>query len=97
MLDQAKRLDPFLPDYCREGEAVSHYLLERDADVLEVNALFRRLTRRAAVYGAAAAVHGAKRLRRRTQPRSFCVSIRSSGSACSLSLSPIRTRVMPSD
>ena len=26
MLDQAKRLDPFLPDYCREGEAVSHYL-----------------------------------------------------------------------
>jgi TolB-like protein/class 3 adenylate cyclase/Tfp pilus assembly protein PilF len=60
MLDRAKSLDPFLPDYCREGEAVSHYLLERYAYVLEVNALFRRLSRRAAAYGAAAAVHGAR-------------------------------------
>jgi tetratricopeptide (TPR) repeat protein len=57
MLERAKRLDPFLPDYCREGAAVSHYLLEQYAEVLEVNALFRRLTRRAAAYGAAAAVH----------------------------------------
>jgi adenylate cyclase len=57
MLDRAKRLDPFLPDYYREGAAVSHYLLGRYAEVLEVNALFRRLTRRAAAYGAAAAVH----------------------------------------
>jgi adenylate cyclase len=57
MLDRSKRLDPFLPDYCREGEAVSHYLLKRYADVLEVKARFRRLTRRAAAYGAAAAVH----------------------------------------
>jgi adenylate cyclase len=57
MLERAKCLDPFLPDYCREGAAVSHYLLQRYADVLEVNALFRRLTRRAAAYGAAAAVH----------------------------------------
>jgi adenylate cyclase len=60
LLDRAKSLDPFLPDYCREGEAVSNYLLERYADVLEVNALFRRLTRRAAAYGAAAAVHSAR-------------------------------------
>jgi tetratricopeptide (TPR) repeat protein len=55
MLDRAKRLDPFLPDYCREAAAVSHYLLEQYAEVLEVNALIRRLTRRAAAYGAAAA------------------------------------------
>jgi adenylate cyclase len=57
MLDRSKRLDPFLPDYCREGEAVSLYLLKRYTDVLEVNARFRRLTRRAAAYGSAAAVH----------------------------------------
>jgi adenylate cyclase len=57
MLDRSKRLDPFLPDYCREGEAVSQYLLERYTEVLEVNARFRRLTRRAAAYGAAAAAH----------------------------------------
>jgi TolB-like protein/class 3 adenylate cyclase len=57
MLERAKRLDPFLPDYCREGAAVSHYLLEQHAEVLKVNASFHRLTRRAAAYGAAAAVH----------------------------------------
>jgi adenylate cyclase len=57
MLDRAKRLDPFLPDYCREGEAIAHYLLDRHACVLEVTALVRRLTRRAAAYRAAAAVH----------------------------------------
>jgi adenylate cyclase len=57
MLDRSKRLDPFLPDYCREGEVVSQYLLKRYAQVLEVKARFRRLTRRAAAYAAAAAVH----------------------------------------
>jgi adenylate cyclase len=57
MLDRAKRLDPLLPDYCREIEAISLYLLDRHDDVLAVNALLRRLTRRAAAYGAAAAVH----------------------------------------
>jgi len=57
MLDRAKRLDPLLPDYCREHEAATLYLMERYADVAHANSLLRRLTRRAAAYGAAAAVH----------------------------------------
>lgn len=57
MLDRAKRLDPLLPDYCREMETVTLYLMERHQDVLELNSQLRYLTMRAAAYGSAASTH----------------------------------------
>jgi len=52
---RAKRLDPFLPEYCRELEAVAHYVLEDYEACYRVVCEFTRLTRRAAAYRAASA------------------------------------------
>ncbi len=57
MQRRAKRLDPFLPEYCRELEAVANYVLERFQDTTAVVAHLPRLTRRAAAYNVAATVH----------------------------------------
>jgi TolB-like protein len=54
---RARRLDPFLPEYCRELEAAACYLLERYHQTLEIISQLSRNTRRAVTYGAAAAVH----------------------------------------
>ncbi len=54
---RARQLDPFLPEYCRELEAVAHYVLEDYDQCAAVVGQFARLTRRAAAYGAAAAAH----------------------------------------
>jgi TolB-like protein len=54
---RARRLDPFLPEYCRELEAVACYLLEHYQQTLEIVSQLSRKTRRATTYGAAAAVH----------------------------------------
>ncbi|MEE8188167.1 MAG: adenylate/guanylate cyclase domain-containing protein [Kiloniellales bacterium] len=57
LLARAQRLDPFLPDYCREETAVAYYILERYAEALAANAELARLSRRAAVYGVASTTH----------------------------------------
>ncbi|MCV2887078.1 adenylate/guanylate cyclase domain-containing protein [Ruegeria aquimaris] len=54
-LDRAKMLDPFLPEYCRELEAVAHYVLGDFETCFRVVGEFARLTRRAAAYRSAAA------------------------------------------
>ena len=54
---RAKKLDPFLPEYCRELEAVANYVLERYQETTAVVAQLPRLTRRAAAYNVAATVH----------------------------------------
>jgi TolB-like protein/tetratricopeptide (TPR) repeat protein len=53
--NRAKELDPFLPEYCRELEAVSYYLLGEYRECYRVVGELTRLTRRAAAYQAAAA------------------------------------------
>ena len=56
-VDRARRLDPFMPDYCREDEAIANYLLGRyDAVGLTVQKM-QRVSLRGAVYRAAAAGH----------------------------------------
>ncbi len=57
MQRRAKKLDPFLPEYCRELEAVANFVLERYQDTTAVVAQLPRLTRRAAAYNVAATVH----------------------------------------
>lgn len=57
LLSRARRLDPFLPDYCREETVVAYYVLERHGDALSANAELSRLTRRAAAYGVTSAIH----------------------------------------
>ena len=52
---RAKMLDPFLPEYCRELEAVAHYVLGDFDDCYRVVGEFTHLTRRGAAYRAAAA------------------------------------------
>ena len=52
---RAKELDPFLPEYCRELEAVSYYLLGDYRECYRVVGELTRVTRRAAAYQAAAA------------------------------------------
>lgn len=54
---RARRLDPFLPEYCRELEVAACYLLGRYEDALKILSELTRTTRRAAAYGAAAATH----------------------------------------
>ena len=54
---RARRLDPFLPEYCRELEAAACYLLGRYQETLNIVSQLTRTTRRAATYGAAAASH----------------------------------------
>ncbi len=53
---RAKLLDPFLPEYCRELEAVAYYVLEDYQRCYEVVGEFTRVTRRAAAYRTAAAI-----------------------------------------
>lgn len=57
MQRRAKKLDPFLPEYCRELEAVANYVLERYQETTAVVTQLPRLTRRAAAYNVAATVH----------------------------------------
>lgn len=54
---RARRLDPFLPEYCRELEVVACYLLGRHDDALKIVSELTRTTRRTAAYVAAAATH----------------------------------------
>ncbi len=54
---RAKKLDPFLPEYCRELEAVAYYVLGDFHDCYRVVCEFARPSRRAAAYRAAASVH----------------------------------------
>lgn len=54
---RAKMLDPFLPEYCRELEAVAYYVLEDYEACCRVVGEFTRPTRRAAAYRAASATH----------------------------------------
>ena len=56
-LQRAKTLDPFLPEYCRELEAVAHYVLGDHQSCHRVVGEFSRPSRRSAAYRAAAAVH----------------------------------------
>jgi tetratricopeptide (TPR) repeat protein len=60
LLALADRLDPTLPDYCREEAVVANYVLKRHANVVAAAAAMNRLTRRAAVYAAAASADGEK-------------------------------------
>jgi TolB-like protein len=57
MQRRAQLLDPFLPEYCRELEAVALYVLERYAEAVQAVARLPRLTRRATAYRAAATIH----------------------------------------
>jgi tetratricopeptide (TPR) repeat protein len=57
MLRRAKKLDPYLSEYCRELEAAANYVLERYEETTAVVAQLPRLTRRAAAYSVAATVH----------------------------------------
>jgi adenylate cyclase len=54
---RARQLDPFLPAYCRELEAVAYYLLGQYADTVAVVAQLSRATRIAAAYRVAAYRH----------------------------------------
>lgn len=54
---RAKQLDPFLPAYCRELEAVAYYILGQYADTVAVVAQLSRATRIAAAYRVAAYRH----------------------------------------
>jgi tetratricopeptide (TPR) repeat protein len=57
LLALANRLDPTLPDYCREEAVVANHVLKRHADAVAAAAAMNRLTRRAAVYAAASSGH----------------------------------------
>ncbi len=57
LLARAERLDPSLPDYCREETVVAYYVLKRYPDAVANAAAMTRRTRRAAVYVAASSVH----------------------------------------
>ena len=69
MQRRAKKMDPFLPEYCRELEAMANYVLERYQETNAVVAQLPRLTRRAAAYNVAATVHlgGADEIARRVE------------------------------
>ncbi|MDI7861498.1 adenylate/guanylate cyclase domain-containing protein [Rhizobiaceae bacterium n13] len=54
---RAKQLDPFLPVYCRELEAVAHYVLGEYAATVAVVDELTRTSRRAAAYRVAACAH----------------------------------------
>jgi adenylate cyclase len=54
---RAKMLDPFLPEYCRELEAVAYYVTKDYEACYRVVDEFARPTRRAAAYRTAAATH----------------------------------------
>lgn len=54
---RAKMLDPFLPEYCRELEAIAYYVMKDYKSCYRIVGEFGRLTRRAAAYRTAAATH----------------------------------------
>ncbi|WP_170576174.1 adenylate/guanylate cyclase domain-containing protein [Ruegeria atlantica] len=54
---RAKMLDPFLPEYCRELEAIAYYVMHDFEACYNTVDEFARLTRRAAAYRTAAATH----------------------------------------
>jgi hypothetical protein len=54
---QAMRLDPFLPDYCRELEVLAHYGKGDYAAAVRSASKLTRMTLRSAAYRAAAAGH----------------------------------------
>ncbi|WP_170607030.1 adenylate/guanylate cyclase domain-containing protein [Ruegeria arenilitoris] len=54
---RAKMLDPFLPEYCRELEAIAYYVMHDFEACFNTVDEFARLTRRAAAYRTAAATH----------------------------------------
>ena len=54
---RAVKLDPFLPEYCRELEVAAFYLLGKYREALEVVSQLSRVTRRAGCYATAAATH----------------------------------------
>lgn len=54
---RAVQLDPLLPAYCRELEAVAHYVLGDHRETADVVAEMPRPTRRALVYALAAQAH----------------------------------------
>jgi TolB-like protein/class 3 adenylate cyclase len=51
---RAVAMDPLLPSYCRELEAVAHYVLDQPAEVIAVVDQLHRPTRRATAYAVAA-------------------------------------------
>lgn len=53
----ARRLDPLLPSYCRELEAVAHYLVENYQETANVVSQFTHKSQRAQAYLAAALSH----------------------------------------
>ena len=57
LLERALRLDPFLPDYCRQDFVLAHYVLENYSLAVTECAKMARLTRRAAAYCAASSIH----------------------------------------
>ncbi len=54
---RAEALDPFLPEYCREVGVIAHYVLGNWEACFQAATAFPRITRRAAAYRAAAALH----------------------------------------
>lgn len=56
-VERARQLDPFMPDYCRESEAIADYLLGRYREVGLAVQKTQRVSLRGAVYRAAAAAH----------------------------------------
>ena len=54
---RAEALDPFLPEYCREVGVIAHYVLGDWEACFNAATAFPRITRRAAAYRAAAALH----------------------------------------
>ncbi|WP_171209357.1 MULTISPECIES: adenylate/guanylate cyclase domain-containing protein [unclassified Ruegeria] len=54
---RAEALDPYLPEYCREVGVIAHYTLRDWEACFQAATAFPRLTRRAAAYRAAAALH----------------------------------------
>lgn len=57
MVARAVRLDPFLPDYCRELEVIALYIKGDHAGAFRAAGRLTRITRRSAAYRAAAASH----------------------------------------
>ena len=54
---RAEALDPYLPEYCREVGVIAHYVLGDWEACFNAATAFPRITRRAAAYRAAAALH----------------------------------------
>ncbi len=55
--NRAKKLDPLLPSYCRELEAVAHYVLGNYHDTVSVVSQLLHKTKRSSAYRVAALSH----------------------------------------